>query len=91
MYKIQFDLYENGSKEDSGKGSVDIDSYVGSCMTNYIWAADANGDTFGAETDNYEDLKKASADYSNVMLKPGMFAITQVVPLCSIGLLIECD
>ena len=76
MYKIKLDLYKNGAKEESGKGSVDIDSYVGSCMTNYIWATDANGDTFGNETDNYEDLKLAKANYDNFMFKPGLSSLT---------------
>ena len=57
MYKIQFDLYENGNKEESGKGDVDIDSYVTSVYTDYIWATNANGDEFGKATDNFEDLK----------------------------------
>ena len=71
MYKIQFDLYENGNKEESGKGDVDTDSYVTSVYTDYIWATNANGDEFGKATDNFEDLKAAKANYDNVMLKPG--------------------
>ena len=73
MYKIQFDLYENGNKEESGKGDVDLDSYVTSVYTDYIWATNADGNEFGQATDNYEDLKAAKANYDNVMLKPGFF------------------
>ena len=75
MYKIQFDLYENGNKEESGKGDVDLDSYVTSVYTDYIWATNADGDEFGQATDNYEDLKAAKANYDNVMLKPGFVQI----------------
>ena len=71
MYKIRFDLYENGSKEDSGKGSVDKDSFVGGCTTNYVWATNSNGDEFGEDTEDYMVLKNAKASYENVMFKPG--------------------
>ena len=79
MYKIRFDLYEDGKKEDSGKGEVDEDSFVGGCTTNYVWATNSSGTEFGEDTEDYMVLKNAGADYDNVMFKPGKKRIPATV------------
>jgi len=63
IYKMVFDLYENGNKDDTGKGEVDEDSFVMSCQTGFIWD--------GEESATVDDLIAANAGLDEFKLKPG--------------------